>query len=48
MGRFRIILRDPALRMVAVLMLLQGALVCSFGPYVFVLAVRIFYLVDEG
>lgn len=48
MEPFRIILRDPTLRMVAVLMMLQGALVCSFGPYVSVLAVRIFHLGDEG
>ena len=47
-GSFRIIWRDLTLRMVAGLMLLQGALVCSFGPYVSVLAVRIFGLGDRG
>ncbi|MGV8988088.1 MAG: hypothetical protein ACOH2H_17595 [Cypionkella sp.] len=47
-GVFRTILRDPALRMVAILMMLQGALVCSFGPYISVLAVRIFGLGDRG
>lgn len=44
----RAILRDPALRMVAALIMLQGALVCSFGPYVSVLAVRSFGLGDRG
>ncbi len=42
------ILRDPTLRMVAGLMLLQGALACSFGPYVPVMAVKEFGLGDRG
>ena len=45
---FRAILSDPALRMVTALMMLQGALVCSFGPYVSVLAVRVFGLGNQG
>ncbi len=45
---FRAILTDPALRMVTALMMLQGALVCSFGPYVSVMAVRSFGLGNQG
>ena len=44
----RLIWRDPVLRMVAGLMLLQGALACAFGPYVPVLAVKTFGLGDRG
>ncbi len=47
-GPFAVILRDPVLRMAAGLMVLQGALVCSFGPFVSVLAVRVFGLGDRG
>lgn len=43
-----LIWRDKTLRMVAVLMVLQGALLCSFGPFVSVLAVRTFGLGDAG
>lgn len=43
-----LILRDPTLRLTAVLMVLQGALVCSFGPHISVLAVRQFGLGDRG
>ena len=48
MPPFALIWRDPALRMVAVLMVLQGALMCTFGPFVSVLAVRAFGLGDAG
>jgi MFS transporter, SET family, sugar efflux transporter len=44
----RAIALDPVLRLAAVLMVLQGALVCSFGPYIAVLAVRQFGLGDGG
>ena len=44
----RAILTDKVLRLTAVLMVLQGALACSFGPYVSVLAVRQFGLSDRG
>ena len=43
-----LIWRDPVLRMVAALMILQGALACAFGPYVPVLAVKTFGLGDSG
>lgn len=39
---------DPALRIIAVLMVLMGALACSFGPYAALLAVKIFGLGDGG
>ena len=45
---FRAILTDPALRMITALMMLQGALVCSFGTYISVLAVRSFGLGNQG
>jgi len=45
---FALIWRDPALRMVSVLMVLQGALMSTFGPFVSVLAVRAFGLGDAG
>jgi MFS transporter, SET family, sugar efflux transporter len=44
----RLILSDPVLRLTAGLMLLQGAVMCSFGPYLAVLAVRQFGLGDQG
>lgn len=47
-GVFRTLLHDPALRMIVILMMMQGALVCSFGPYISVLAVRVFGLGDRG
>jgi hypothetical protein len=46
--QLRLISRDPTLRMVAGLMALQGALLCTFGPFVSVLAVRSFGLGDAG
>ncbi len=48
MPPFALIWRDPVLRMVAGLMALQGALMCTFGPFVSVLAVRAFGLGDAG
>ena len=48
MQQLRLIWRDPTLRMVAGLMALQGALLCTFGPFVSVLAVRSFGLGDAG
>lgn len=48
MASLALIWRDKVLRMVAALMLLQGALVCAFGPYVPVLAVKDFGLGDRG
>jgi hypothetical protein len=43
-----LILRDPDLRLAGGLMLLQGAFVCTLGPYISVLAVRQFGLGDRG
>ncbi len=48
MSSLGLIWRDPVLRMVAGLMLLLGALACSFGPYVPVMAVRDYGLGDAG
>ncbi len=48
MQALRLIWRDPTLRMVAGLMALQGALLCTFGPFVSVLAVRSFGLGNVG
>ena len=45
---FRAVLTDKVLRLTALLMILQGALACSFGPYISVLAVRQFGLGDRG
>jgi MFS transporter, SET family, sugar efflux transporter len=42
------VLRDPMLRAIAALMLIWGAVICSFGPYVSVLAVKTFGLGDRG
>lgn len=44
----RAVLTDKVLRLTALLMVLQGALACSFGPYISVLAVRQFGLGDRG
>ena len=44
----RAILANPSLRLTAGLMVLQGGLACSFGPYISVLAVRQFGLGDRG
>lgn len=43
-----LILRDADLRLAAGLMVLQGAFICSLGPYLSVLAVRQFGLGDRG
>lgn len=43
-----LILRNRDLRLTAGLMMLQGALVCSLGPYLSALAVREFGLGDRG
>ena len=43
-----LILCDPDLRLIAGLMTLQGAFVCTLGPYLSVLAVRQFGLGDRG
>lgn len=40
--------KDPALRTIAALMVLLGAVLCSFAPYVSVLAVREFNLGNQG
>ena len=40
--------KDPALRMIAALMVLLGAVLCSFAPYVSVLAVHEFKLGNRG
>ncbi len=45
---FTPVLRDPVLRVTALLMVLWGAVVCSFGPYTSVLAVETFGLGDSG
>lgn len=45
---FRLIAQDRDLRLTAVLMMLQGAFICSIGPYVSILAVREFGLGDTG
>ncbi len=44
----RLILRDRDLRTVALMSLLFGAVVCSFGPYTSLLAVKEFGLGDRG
>ena len=48
MPALSLIRTDPALRIIAVLMVLLGALACSFGPYAALLAVKIFGLGDGG
>lgn len=40
--------KDPSLRAIAALMFLLGAMVCSFGPYISLLAVRTFALGNGG
>lgn len=42
------VLTDPTLRMIAVLTVLFGAVACTIGPYVSLLAVREFGLGDSG
>lgn len=48
MSALVLVLRDPVLRIAAVLSFLFGALACSIGPYVSVLAVERFQLGDRG
>ena len=44
----RLCLTDPALRAAGLIMVLQGAIVCSFGPYFSTLAVNSFGFGDRG
>jgi MFS transporter, SET family, sugar efflux transporter len=44
----RLVFRDPALRAAGLIMVLQGAIVCSFGPYFSTLAVNTFGFGDRG
>lgn len=44
----RLCLTDPALRAAGLVMILQGAIVCSFGPYFSTLAVHAFGFGDRG
>ena len=48
MRPMRAIMTDKVLRLTAVLMRLQGAQVCSFGPYFAVLAIQHFGLGNRG
>jgi SET family sugar efflux transporter-like MFS transporter len=48
MRALSLIWTDPDLRIIAVLMVLIGALSCSFGPYAALLAVTVFGLGDAG
>lgn len=48
MRALTLIRTDPSLRIIAVLMVLTGALTCSFGPDAALLAVKIFGLGDRG
>lgn len=48
MAHLLTVLRDPALRAAALLSFLLGALVCSVGPFVSILAVHTFGLGDRG
>ncbi len=48
MSAIRLVLTDPALRAAGVVMALQGAIVCSFGPYFSTLAVNTFGFGDAG
>lgn len=44
----RLVLRDPSLRLAAILLALQGAVICSYAPYVSDLAVHGFGFGDAG
>ena len=44
----RLCLTDPALRVAGLVMVMQGAIVCSFGPYFSTLAVNAFGFGDRG
>lgn len=48
MSAIRLCLTDPALRAAGLIMALQGAVVCSFGPYFSTLAVNAFGFGDHG
>jgi predicted MFS family arabinose efflux permease len=48
MSAIRLCLRDPALRAAGLVMALQGAVVCSFGPYFSTLAVNTYGFGDHG
>jgi MFS transporter, SET family, sugar efflux transporter len=48
MSAIRLCLTDPALRAAGLVMALQGAVVCSFGPYFSTLAVNSFGFGDRG
>jgi SET family sugar efflux transporter-like MFS transporter len=48
MSAIRICLTDPALRTAGVVIALQGAIVCSFGPYFSTLAVNTYGFGDKG
>jgi MFS transporter, SET family, sugar efflux transporter len=48
MSALRLCLTDPALRAAGLVFALQGAVVCSFGPYFSVLAVNTFGFGDRG
>ncbi|MFN3576843.1 MAG: hypothetical protein ACK4TJ_07680 [Tabrizicola sp.] len=48
MSAIRLCLSDPALRACGMLMGLQGAVACSFGPYISTLAVNTFGFGDTG
>lgn len=48
MSAIRLCLTDPALRAAGLVMALQGAIVCSFGPYFSLLAVNAYGFGDRG
>lgn len=48
MSSIRLVLTDPALRTAGLVLALQGAIVCSFGPYFSTLAVNTFGFGDAG
>jgi hypothetical protein len=48
MSAIRLCLIDPALRAAGLIMVLQGAIVCSFGPYFSTLAVNAYGFGDRG
>ena len=48
MSAIRLCLTDPPLRAAGLIMVLQGAIVCSFGPYFSTLAVNAFGFGDRG
>jgi len=48
MSAITLCLRDPALRAAGLVMALQGAIACSFGPYFSTLAVHSFGFGDRG